>query len=211
YTISDNVVTIVTGNSNYGTFVGSLNSQRTTLTKTSLSGSYASYVGGLVMNASTIIEDGNNTTSSTLTKKYIAFNSDNMASINDADLLQYSSAVTIEGNGSADFKLRSSSKVMYRSASLSTLGTFSEIGLWIYNSTGESFEGMINTCDLNGSITYAGGYGGSFASNSTWTYYSFTFFSGSVATPRTVAGWALYFPAAANNGRIYVDYVNLAS
>lgn len=206
YTIDDNVVTVVTGNANYGTFVGSLNEARTVLTKTSLSGSYASYVGELVMNVSSyVLEDGNNTTTAALQSKYSIQYSDSWLTSSSADRIEYHTANKIEGDGSVKLKNGTFGKMRYKSANLTaSLGTYKAFGMWVYNATGSSISAQCFVYTVNGG-SYSNFATFSIPSNSTWTYYTAGF------TTQVVAGWSIILPTASATGYPCIDYVNLAS
>ena len=206
YTIDDNVVTVVTGNANYGTFVGSLNEARTVLTKTSLSGAYASYVGDLVMNVSSyVLEDGNNTTTAALQSKYSIQYSDSWLTSSSADRIEYHTANKIEGDGSVKLKNGTFGKMRYKSANLTaSLGNYKAFGMWVYNATGSSISAQcfiytVNGASFNNFATFT------IPSNSAWTYYTSGF------TTQAVAGWSIILPTASATGYPCIDYVNLAS
>lgn len=206
YTIDDNVVTVVTGNANYGTFVGSLNEARTVLTKTSLSGTYAGYIGDLIMNVSSyVLEDGNNTTTAALQSKYSIQYSDSWLTSSSADRIEYHTANKIEGDGSVKLKNGSFGKMRYKSANLTTsLGNYKAFGMWVYNATGSTISAQcfiytVNGASFNNFATF------SIPSNSTWTYYTAGF------TAQVVAGWSIILPTASVTGYPCIDYVNLAS
>lgn len=206
YTIDDNVVTVVTGNANYGTFVGSLNEARTVLTKTSLSGAYASYVGDLVMNVSSyVLEDGNNTTTAALQSKYSIQYSDSWFTSPSADRIEYHTANKIEGDGSVKLKNGTFGKMRYKSANLTaSLGNYKAFGMWVYNATGSSISAQcfvytVNGASFNNFATFT------IPSNSAWTYYTSGF------TTQAVAGWSIILPTASATGYPCIDYVNLAS
>jgi len=206
YTINDNVVTIVTGDSNYGTFVGTLNSTRNILTKTSISGTYGPYIGDLIMNvAATILEDGNNTTTAALQSKYLIEYGDKWETSGSADRIVYttSSPSPIEGDGCVALKNGNFGKIRYKSADMSVaLGTFKSFGMWVYNDTGASITAQIFVYEVNGA-NYNNFANFVMPSNSTWTYYNAGFAS------KAVAGYGIILPYANTTGHPCIDYVTL--
>ena len=208
YTVADNVVTIDTGNANYGVFVGSLSADRNTLTKTSMSGAYAAAVGSLVMNAAMVLEDANGTSTAALQSKYLTqYDTGNGAwtASNSADRIEYDTVNKLEGDGAMKMKNGTFGKMRYKSASMpASLGNFVTFGMWFYNDTGASISAQMFLYSAGGSpfITLVNSL--TIPSNSTWTYYTVGF------TSYAVAGWSIILPSASATGHPVLDYVTLA-
>ncbi|MDD3939032.1 MAG: Ig-like domain-containing protein, partial [Bacilli bacterium] len=208
YTVADNVVTIDTGNANYGVFVGSLSADRNTLTKTSMSGAYSAAVGSLVMNAAMVLEDANGTSTAALQSKYLTqYDTGNGAwtASNSADRIEYDTVNKLEGDGAMKMKNGTFGKMRYKSASMpASLGNFVTFGMWFYNDTGASISAQMFLYSAGGSpfITLVNSL--TIPSNSTWTYYTVGF------TSYAVAGWSIILPSASATGHPVLDYVTLA-
>jgi|LSQX01.3.fsa_nt_gb hypothetical protein len=207
YVIDDNEVTFDTTIANVGIFVGEFNEARTTLTKISISGSYGGYIGSLVLNAaSTVVEDGNNTTKEALRAKYdIAYESGSWITSPAEDRIDYktSNPDPIEGDGYVQLKVGTFGKIRYKTLDMSQpIGTFKNFGMWFYNNTGEALTGQMFVYEVNGA-NYNNFTTFSLPSNGQWTFYTCGF------SQKTVAGWSIIMPKASAVGYPCIDNVVL--
>jgi hypothetical protein len=217
YSISDNVVTIVTGNSNYGTFIGSLNSVRDTLTKTSISGTYGSDVDDLVMVASsTIIEDGNNTTTAALQSRYtIDYDDGNgwkASTSNDRIEYKTSTPDPVEGDGSVKLKNGTFGKIRYKLANMSeNLGTsFRNIGFWFNNTTAYSMKLQLILYESGGNNAQQVTDSLDVVANSGWVYCRLGLGYIYKNYPSfNIAGYSIILQRADATGHPCIDYISL--
>jgi len=207
YTIDTNVVSISTENSYIGTIVATFNSDRTILTKNSISGTAGPMIGSLVMNkvSETVLEDGNNTTTSALQSKYSTYNLTTGSNIIDTDRIQYktSNPNPIEGDGCVALKSRTDGEVRYKSNDMSTsFGTFSKYSFWLYNGTNSALTIKLLVYTVNGS-SFNEFVVKEFAKTDSWIYYTASF------TTQTVAGIAFRIVSSSSVGYPCIDRVSV--
>jgi hypothetical protein len=155
--------------------------------------------------ASTILEDGNNTTTSALQSKYIIQYDYDWKTSGSTDRIEYrtSTPAPIEGDGSVALKNGTFGNIRYKSADMSvSLGTFKGLGIWVYNDTGASITAQMFVYEVNGA-NYNNFANFTMPSNSTWTYYNSGFAS------KAVAGYSIILPYASATGHPCIDYVTL--
>lgn len=206
YSIQNNVAKVITGNAYFGTITGSFNPARSTFTKTSISGPIGKSIGDMILNvAPVVLEDGNNTTTAVLQSKYSIQYGGSWTNSTSDDRILYttSSPSPIEGDGCVALKNGSFGQIRYKSADMSvSLGTFSNLGMWVYNNTGASITAQIGVYEVNGA-NYNNFADFEMPSNSTWTYYNAGF------TSKAVAGYSIILPYASTTGHPCIDYVTL--